>query len=543
MMRPHHFLLRASQRLNSIRLPAKGAMQLLTTLLAFSLCLFPNIASAATPHIYVSPQTGSPGSQAQVLGTGFDPNATIDIYFDSTDVALAISGSNGSFGMTPPKPTPVEGALPLIKVPDDAAPGQHWVTAVERITQLQAQVPFTVSGLTDWPQFHFDVQHTGFNPYETILSPETVGNLTTRWKYTMGGQVDGSPTVANGVVYASSSNQEVNHFYALDASTGALLWKLPMWVWWRAPAAVVKGVVYVGSCESSSYLWALNADSGAVLWKYPLTCVSTSPTVVNGVVYVGSSNNIYALNADTGATLWEYITGDSVQSSPAVSNGVVYVGSRDYNLYALDAATGALLWKYATGGGVDSSPAVANGVVYVGSDDWNLYALNASTGALIWKYTTAGWLDSPAVADGVIYVGSAESYFNGNLYALDAGTGELLWKYVPGGNFDSSPAVANGVIYIGSEEPDYNSCVYAIHAGTGALLWKYSSGDYYIASSPAVVNGMLYVGSYDGNFYAFGLPKQQMAEKFSPPERPDPTRLTPDWSLQPSNQVTPTLKK
>ncbi len=78
--------------------------------------------------------------------------------------------------------------------------------------------------------------------------------------------------------------------------------------------------------------------------------------------------------------------------------------------------------------------------------------------------------------------------------------------------------------------PDF----YALNASTGALLWKYRTGGPEVESSPAVVNGMLYIGSDDGNLYAFGLPNQQMSEKFSPPERPDPARLTPDWSLQPN---------
>ena len=79
--------------------------------------------------------------------------------------------------------------------------------------------------------------------------------------------------------------------------------------------------------------------------------------------------------------------------------------------------------------------------------------------------------------------------------------------------------------------------VYALDASTGALLWKYTTGAR-IYSSPAVVNGMVYIGSEDADFYAFGLPNQQMSEKFSPPQRPDPARLTPDWSLQPSQVVT-----
>jgi len=64
---------------------------------------------------------------------------------------------------------------------------------------------------------------------------------------------------------------------------------------------------------------------------------------------------------------WSYTTGNTVSSSPAVVNGVVYVGSWDGNLYALNAHTGARLWSYDTVYEVWSSPAVANGVVYVGA--------------------------------------------------------------------------------------------------------------------------------------------------------------------------------
>jgi hypothetical protein len=45
-----------------------------------------------------------------------------------------------------------------------------------------AQTPgpcFGVSGTAqvDWPQFHSDVCHTGYNASEFILSPANVGNL------------------------------------------------------------------------------------------------------------------------------------------------------------------------------------------------------------------------------------------------------------------------------------------------------------------------------------------------------------------------------
>ena len=62
----------------------------------------------------------------------------------------------------------------------------------------------------------------------------------------------------------------------------------------------------------------------------PEDIVHSSPTVANGIVYVGSlDHNVYALNAKTGTKIWNYTTGDLVYSSPTVANGIVYVGSHD----------------------------------------------------------------------------------------------------------------------------------------------------------------------------------------------------------------------
>ncbi len=58
---------------------------------------------------------------------------------------------------------------------------------------------------------------------------------------------------------------------------------------------------------------------------------------------------------------WKYETGHPVISSPTVVDGKVYVGSNDKFVYCLDAADGTLLWKYGTGSVVFSSPAVVDG--------------------------------------------------------------------------------------------------------------------------------------------------------------------------------------
>ena len=152
----------------------------------------------------------------------------------------------------------------------------------------------------------------------------------------------------------------------------------------RILARVVNGVVYIGSMDGN--LYALNASAGALLWSYDVgTFSGVSPSVANGVVYVGSTNatndttgTLYALNASTGAKLWSYtvVVGGFLFSSPAVANGIVYAASDDGSLYALNATTGAKLWSYAIGGHDISSPTIVNGVVYIrsGFGDGNTYA-------------------------------------------------------------------------------------------------------------------------------------------------------------------------
>lgn len=221
--------------------------------------------------------------------------------------------------------------------------------------------------------------------------------------------------------------------------------------------------------------------------------VTSSPAVVNGVVYVGSGDgNIYALDVLTGTKIWNYTTGGVVYSSPAVANDIVFVGSNDTNVYALDGATGAKIWNYSTWWGVWSSPAIVDGVVYVGGMDGLMYALNASTGTLKW----ATWLgvsmsSSPAVVNGVVYIGGIAGNNEGNLTAIHANNGTIKWVFTPDlGIYFSSPAVADDVVYVGS----YDMHVYAVYTENGTQKWKYKTAGY-ANSSPAVSGGVVYIGS------------------------------------------------
>jgi outer membrane protein assembly factor BamB len=343
-----------------------------------------------------------------------------------------------------------------------------------------------------WPMFHHDLTHTGNS---SSTAPSTNQTL---WSFNTGGAVVSSPTIADGVVYIGSMN---DNFYALNASTGTLIWNYTTGnsiVF--SSAAVANGIAYVGSEDGDVY--AFNASTGTLIWNCKVgELVWSSPAVANGMVYIGSEiSNVDALNASNGDLVWSYSTGDEVVSSPAIDNGVIFIGSLNGNVYALNATDGTYMWSYQTGSYVTSSPAVTNGVVYISTDgcgsvekDSDTYALNASTGALLWSYPT-GDFSSPAVANGLVFAGGSDE----KLYALNATTGACVWNYLTGE--PSSPAVAGGLVFIG----DANWCaVHALNASTGAPLWSYQTGGS-VSSSPAVCGGVVFIGSDDGKVYAFG---------------------------------------
>jgi outer membrane protein assembly factor BamB len=155
----------------------------------------------------------------------------------------------------------------------------------------------------------------------------------------------------------------------------------------------------------TGYVNGTGPTTNQILWNYTTNDdAGSSPCVVNGIVYVGSSDgNVYALNADSGAKVWNCTVVGGIMSSPCVVDGVVYVGAGDSNVYALDASSGTKIWNYTTGEVVLSSPCVADGIVYVGSFDYNVYALNATSGAKIWNYATGyAVFSSPCIVIGIV---------------------------------------------------------------------------------------------------------------------------------------------
>jgi outer membrane protein assembly factor BamB len=347
----------------------------------------------------------------------------------------------------------------------------------------------------DWTQFRFDDGHTGVNPFEHVLNRRNVPTLQVSWQAQLGQLVD----------YSSP--------------------------------AVVGGVAYIGSTDGR--LWAYSADGcGQQLCTTPLWSsislaqIIDSPTVANGIVYVGSqtsfNSNNGKLNAFSAsgcgnpvcAPLWQGDAGpDSIlMSSPTVANGTVFVGSFDGRLYAFNAAgCGSAkcqpIWRGKTGGSIESTPTVSNGVAYVGSDDGNLYAFNAGGCGSpichpIWKGPLGGpaFSSTPAISGGVVYINSQHALLAFAASGCGLSRCSPLWRAVDNQNFfNGSPAVSDGRVYVALES---GLAIYSAsgcgHSRCDRLWLDFASGaQAAIVSSPTVANGVVYAGRNTGEVLAW----------------------------------------
>ncbi|MGA8533968.1 MAG: PQQ-binding-like beta-propeller repeat protein [Candidatus Tumulicola sp.] len=259
----------------------------------------------------------------------------------------------------------------------------------------------------------------------------------------------------------------------------------------------------------------------------------SSPAVVNGVAYIGSTDGrLWAYDANgCGQSLcstprWSSTSLAQIMDSPTVANGFVYIGSQtsfNSNDGKLDVFSAAgcgqdvcpPLWQGLAGTDsiLQSSPTVAAGTVFIGSYAGKLYAFDANgcgapTCSPLWTAATGGSIESTAtVADKIVYIGSDDGY----MYAFKArGCGSAtctpLWRGTLGYSiFDSSPAVVGGTVYIGSQHGVAAFSAQGCGQSTCKPLWQAANSSDFFNGSPAVAGKHVYIGVEDGlDVYAAG---------------------------------------
>ena len=251
-----------------------------------------------------------------------------------------------------------------------------------------------------------------------------------------------SPTVADGRVYLLQDNEEQPSIAALDAKTGAEIWRTPRsgtgfplkssWMTpfvWKNPLRTE--IVTTGHGAVISY-----DLQGKELWRANRMSMPTaSPFAVDGLLYVGTGSQ-----------------GDANRPFLAIKPGA----SGDITLKPGESSNAFIAWSQPRASGYTPSAIVHDGRAYVVHDTGIMTVLDAKTGKQIYKVRVGGggqtFSASPVAAGGRVFLLTEE----GTTFVLESGP---EYKEIARNDLNemslASPAVAGDAIYIRTESKLY----------------------------------------------------------------------------------------
>lgn len=316
--------------------------------------------------------------------------------------------------------------LSLILMSGQAMAGRDAET-IRQAAQRVDTATITAGEADNWLGHGKDYREQRFSPLNQI-NADNVSGLGLAWSFDtdFNRGLEATPIVVDGVIFVSGNWSVV---YALDAKTGAQLWKYDPKVpreWAKMACcdvvnrgvAVYQGKVIFGTLDAR--LIALDAGSGEVVWevsaadtqKYPYT-ITGAPRVFKDKVLIGNGGAEYgargfvaAFDVNTGKELWRFYT---VPGNPAdgFENDAMEKAAATWN---------GQWWEYGGGGTVWDS------MVYDPELD-QLY-IGVGNGSP-WNQK----IRSP---------GGGDNLYLSSIVALNPDTGEYLWHYqeTPGESWD-----------------------------------------------------------------------------------------------------------
>ncbi len=225
-----------------------------------------------------------------------------------------------------------------------------------------------------------------------------------------------TPAVIGDRVYASGA--EYGQFYALNADDGETIWQAEVGGYVESSPTVGDGIVYLTVANRA---YAFDESTGDIVWEVnteEFPARDFPALMVDGIYYLAPSSKVYALDAATGTEVWSYESG-MLSTAPVVTGGALYAASGDEGaVFALDAATGQEIWKESTGGQVIQSLTATGGLLYGESDTGELLAADANSGVILWSFAKGGFSDvrGYTVVEEVIYSAGP----NNSVYAHSA---------------------------------------------------------------------------------------------------------------------------
>lgn len=281
----------------------------------------------------------------------------------------------------------------------------------------------------------------------------------------------GGVAFGNDVLVAGTGYGEV---IAMEPDTGEVLWRQKLDAPVRAAPTVANGMAYVVSRNDQAF--AIDLKNGRIRWRIagidPDAGVlgGASPATVDGLVVLPfASGEVIGTLARNGRRAWtSVISGgrrgharsrlSDITGDPVISGDTVYVANQSGRFVALDRRSGERRWSINQG---SLGPALPiGGSVFFVTDQAELKRVDASAGAELWSVQLPQYPDpekrkstylhtGPIMVGGRLLVASGD----GNIRSFDPRTGEELGSSpIGGGGAAAQPAVAQGTLFVVSRD-------------------------------------------------------------------------------------------
>jgi len=246
-----------------------------------------------------------------------------------------------------------------------------------------------------------------------------------------------SPIIWKDLVIVQCDTQTDSFIMALNAKTGAMVWKtdrdeIPSW---GTPtvATTSKGEELIAN--ASNFIRGYDPRTGKELWRLGHSSKITAPTpifvddilvVVSGrgperpifVVKAGGRGDLTLPEGKTSSdtVMWSKTGRGSYMPTPLIYNGILYVLANNGTFDAYNLKTGAEIYRQrlpVIGSGFSASPVASDGKIYLSNEDGEIIVVTAGEKFNHIATNSMGELlmATPALSDGVMYVRSAASLF------------------------------------------------------------------------------------------------------------------------------------
>ncbi|UVE49892.1 PQQ-binding-like beta-propeller repeat protein [Haloferax larsenii] len=360
-----------------------------------------------------------------------------------------------------------------------------------------------------WPQ-------QGPTPANQRRAPSlSVTDPMETWRIENDGPVT-TPAVSGDTVYLSAGVRDdeggrfpVGALFAFDRETGTQRWRTvfgdPHGAYAGCPPVVYRGTVYVGDAGHYS-LYAVSARTGAIRWHAQLGgSVNRPVSAADGVVCLAQQDHVIAFDT-MGEELWRYSkSGHVFLTTPTIVDGTVYVGSvfspdgenneseDDHAsvVAALDLQTGDVVWEAARGENINPITAVDGTLYFSGANA--IHALDMTDGSRVWEQPTGDR------RFGRLAVDDERVYATGGSQAVAFGRddGDVRWRYEADTYLRSHPMVTANSVVAATENPqsDDAAVAYALDVDSGDPRWTLEL-DGKMGFAPVAGENRMYLSSY-----------------------------------------------